>query len=142
MSIVIELTKGKEAKANDCDSHLSDWKWFATKAGYAARKSSRRWSNGKQKQIYMHHLVVGFPLNGLQVDHINGDGLDNRRENLRIVSCAENQRNQSAHRNGKDVGVGFLRGKWRAHLGSKHIGCFETKDEAKQARIEYLQSCR
>lgn len=45
----------------------------------------------------MHRLIMGFPVN-MEVDHINGDTLDNRRCNLRICTHAENMANRKIHR--------------------------------------------
>jgi len=59
--------------------------------GYAIIHS--RQSNGSYKRSYVHRLAVQPPV-GMCVDHKNGDKLDNSRENLRIVTTAENARNR------------------------------------------------
>jgi hypothetical protein len=49
---------------------------------------------GKKRHIYLSHLVVGGVPSGMAVDHINGDALDNRRENLRLCNDNQNQFNR------------------------------------------------
>ena len=72
-----------EAKVDVSDfDYLSQWKWKLHKNGYAYR-------NSRHGNIYMHRLILNPP-NGLETDHINLDRLDNRRENLRAVTHAEN----------------------------------------------------
>ena len=93
--------------------------------------------------IYMHHLVIGIPTDGLVVDHINGDGLDNRRVNLRFCTKAENCRNQVKRRKIKTSsrfkGVTWdkNRGKWLASITlnrKRHnLGRFTTEREAATA---------
>lgn len=77
------------------------------------------------------------------VDHINGDPTDNRVENLRKCSQAENLQNtlgvsKSRHLP-KGVGWHTLRGKWRAYIGqagkSQHLGLFSTPEQAHQAYL-------
>jgi len=71
--------------------HLSQWKWKATPLStgghrYAVRNTT---VNGKNTTVYLHRYVIGYV--GLDdVDHINHNSLDNRRENLRVVSRSTN----------------------------------------------------
>ncbi|PPD07167.1 MAG: Fis family transcriptional regulator [Hyphomicrobium sp.] len=78
------------------------------------------------------------------VDHVNGDGLDNRLVNLRLASHAENNRNCRTYRSNTSgiKGVSFHRtwNKWQAHIQTdgkqRFLGSFKTKDEAAQAYRE------
>jgi hypothetical protein len=83
---LIELTKCKFAKVSNTDfEFINSFNWhFAS--GYAARRKN-------SKSIYMHRVIVGIPI-GKEVDHINGDKLDNRRSNLRICTHLENHHNE------------------------------------------------
>jgi hypothetical protein len=89
--------------------------------------------HGKLPRIKLHHLVVGYPiLKGYEVDHINGDKLDNRRSNLRVVTHAENMKHQR-----RPLGRSGIRGivwdnesgKWRVRKGPR----FRSIEEAKNA---------
>lgn len=85
MTKSIPLTRGKIALFDDEDyEELSKYKWFITKV-YASRHSGN-------KTVYMHREIMKTPEN-METDHINGDVLDNRRENLRICTRQENARN-------------------------------------------------
>jgi hypothetical protein len=100
-----------------------------------------RAENGKA--IYMHLEIMSAP-DGMEVDHMNGNGLDNRRENLRLCTRAQNRMN-SVKRIGKSStfkGVYWHKNcrKWRASLkldGKEiHIGYFNTELEAAEAYDE------
>lgn len=96
----IPLTKGKVALVDDDDfAFLSQWKWCSDSKGYAFR-SEKRSETGrlKRKGIYLHRVVMGSP-EGKQIDHINGDILDNRKSNLRVASHSENMRNRKLQKN-------------------------------------------
>ena len=86
---LIPLTKGKVAIVDAADyDWLSSFKWAANqKPGgvYACR-------NVKRKNILMHRMIMNAPV-GKFVDHIDRNGLNNRRCNLRLCSFAENIRN-------------------------------------------------
>jgi hypothetical protein len=126
MSKIITLTKGKETIVDDEDfEELSKHKWFITKK-YASRHSP----NGF---IYMHRVIMKTP-DGMETDHINGDYLDNRHENLRICTTSENQRNKRIQANNtsgyKGVCWDKKNKKWCAQIKcngiSKKLGRFEN----------------
>lgn len=93
-----------------------------------------------KKIVMMHHLIMGKPPQGKDVDHINRDRSDNRLCNLRLVSRSVNLRN-SSNRRGKTSkfrGVYLSRGRWVARLSlanglSRHIGSFDSEIEAAKA---------
>lgn len=136
----IPLTKGLHAIVNDGDAkRLSHWKWSASKGSrtwYATRSEKK---NGKNVGISMHRFLMGEP-DGLEVDHRNGNGLDNRRRNLRILTHALNGANRTAanknNRTSGVVGVSWdaKNKKWFAYINRKgrmhFLGRFTRKLEA------------
>ena len=140
----ISLTKGKFTIVDDADlSWLSQWKWYAHRGGkskfYAARRE-------KGRTVLLHRELISVPA-GLEIDHIDGDGLNNRRENLRVVTHSQNLMNQGPRSN-KDsyssrfVGVSYSKAnkKWQAYIKAgdrqKHLGRFLTEELALKARQE------
>ena len=86
MSKQIPLSQGKFAAVDDADyDWLAKHKWTYDYKGYAMRRSAN-------VTIYMHRVVLNAS-GPVMVDHVNGDGLDNRRENLRIVIFGSGQFN-------------------------------------------------
>ena len=82
--------KTKEYKVDQNDVPLiNQFTWYLNPDGYW---SSGRNEEGKTKHYLMHRLIMNCP-KGLEVDHINGDKLDNRRSNLRICTRQQNARN-------------------------------------------------
>ena len=130
----VELTQNKKAIVDDKDFEwLSQWKWFYHN-GYAERSINfGKHPNGKQniKQIKMHRLIMGDDIP--MVDHINGDGLDNRRCNLRLATSTTNQQNRRVHYNKKFKGVNWHKriGMWQVSIRVdkqlKHIGYFDDE---------------
>jgi len=122
----IPLTQGKFALVDDDDfEYLSQWKWSVDGKGYAVRGCG----------IKMHRLIMGAPADFF-CDHINGVRLDNRKENLRLVTNKQNlwNRGKASNNTSGYKGVNFQNGKWHVSImasGIKyHFGCFETKEKA------------
>ena len=70
----------------------------------------------------------------LDVDHINGDRLDNRLENIRMVTRSENQRAyRGNYGRSKYRGVCLNGGRWRARILGEHLGAYGTEEEAAEA---------
>lgn len=140
------LSRGLEAIIDDDDYEaLAKFKWSAT-PGQKTFYAVRSFSKGKYKRgfILMHHQIMGErPFPRAEIDHINGNGLDNRKENLRWCTHAQNRRNESKKANSphrfKGVSYDKRRGKkpWRSHIRvngkQKFLGNFKTEEEAAQA---------
>lgn len=127
---------------NDDAERVLSLKWGLkerkqTRDGLVYFRSSY-WQDGKAKSIYLHRFILNAP-HGTIVDHINGNTLDNRRSNLRLVSVQDNTRNRKMDRRNKSGyrGVIFSYGKWRAYIrvDGKHVslGRFDNKMEAAMA---------
>lgn len=139
----IELTKGRCTLVDDdMFDYLIQWSWFCSYQGYAGRTDR----TGKQKTVLMHKVILPVP-EGFEVDHINGDSLDNRRENLRACRSHENQKNRSLNpRNtsgypGVDFNTYWKKYRARVFNKGKHInlGWFKTFEEAVEARKKGVQ---
>jgi hypothetical protein len=131
----IPLTQGAVAKVDDYDYEwLRRFRWHLQRSNKRI-SYARRYSNGKR--IAMQNELLS-PLPGFVVDHINHNGLDNRRANLRLCMQADNTRNSRPRRNSssKYKGVSFdkKRKKWRARIvrrGVKYfLGYFHNQIEA------------
>jgi hypothetical protein len=90
----IELTQGKFTLVDDADFEaLSAFKWCYSGNGYAARSFVK--PDGKRTLMTMHRQILEARA-GEQVDHIDGDPLNNQRRNLRIVQQSSNMQNVTA----------------------------------------------
>lgn len=136
---VIELTKGFAAIVDDEDfERLAQYRWCALIARYTVYAVR---NGGKLGFIYMHRFLIDAP-SGMEVDHKNGNGIDNRRSNLRLVTKAQNQHNSRLKRHNKlrVKGVTFIKktGKYhakvRANKKTVFSGYFDTVEAAKAAR--------
>lgn len=134
MSKLILLTQGKTAIVDDDRfEEVNKFKWYYCKR-YAVRDVH---VNGKKTSVYMHRLIANAP-DELEVDHINGDGTDNRKENLRLCTHAENSRNRRMQSNNTSgyKGVWFQESTGHfvaeTRLNGKKIslGSYRTAEEA------------
>jgi hypothetical protein len=101
MSKTIPLSQGMVVVVDDCDfSLVKNRKWCAVlqNGNYYAQTWQR--TNGRYTTKMMHRLILGAT-RGSVIDHINGNGLDNRRSNLRFCSFSENQWNRKPNKNSK-----------------------------------------
>lgn len=142
---VIELTRGKVTIVDAEDyEFLSQNKWYALRGPntwYAVREV--RTPEGKRTSEYMHRVIADAPAR-LSVDHVNSDGLDNRRSNLRLATHAQNCRNQRRPRTNKSGFKGVYWHKkakrWNAQIKAGqtrfHLGLFDTPEEAHAAYCE------
>ena len=146
MTKEILLTRGLVALVGDEDyEELNQYKWSAIKTRstcYATR--AYHFSKNKQKHIYMHRQILGLTDPKILTDHINHNGLDNRRENLRPVTNQQNHWNSLPKKGYK--GVQNINFRWASsikHDGKLiHLGVFGTPEEAakayNKAAIEYF----
>lgn len=134
--VKVPLTRGKFAVINSDDLELvMGFKWHITNLGYARTDF---WKP-QRGYIFMHRLIMPCP-QGLQVDHINGDRLDNRRENLRICTQAQNVAARLKTKNqthSKYKGIKRIRTKWSAVLRHRdkdiYLGMYDNELSAAKA---------
>lgn len=139
--IEIPLTQNKVTLVDKEFEHLKNYKWC-----YSNNKALRSaWDGRRHLNVLLHHAIIGFPLKG-EVDHINGNSLDNRLINLRIVSHRENMQNTKLQRDNlkasKYIGVhaspvksrGKLYHYWQARIRignkQKYLGNFKNEEDA------------
>lgn len=140
---IIKLTQNKLCLVDDEDFDiLNHFKWYADnhrrKAFYAARKGNN------QISIYMHRAILNIIDKKIIVDHIDGNGLNNCKSNLRICTIAENARNRDMNKNNTSGVKGVTYDKRNCvyrpfiNINCKHVtlrSC-KTLDEAIIIRIE------
>jgi hypothetical protein len=137
----VPLTRGLEAKIDAADAHLvAGFNWYANPKGrtaYAMRKDPTL------GHVSMHRVVMGA-LDSLPVDHIDGDGLNNRRVNLRAATVFQNNQNLRLGRHNtsgvKGVSWNTAKGKWWAEVMAqgqvRRLGYFARFEDACEARAK------
>lgn len=134
----IELTKGRVAIVDECDfAALNGFSWCAAgKADRLYAQTSYQGDGGKIIKVAMHRLIAMAP-KGMVVDHINGNTLDNRSCNLRVVTQQENTWNRRARGMSGLNGVKKIRDRWIAQIAPNGVeislGTYQTKEEAAAA---------
>lgn len=128
----IVLTQGKKALVDNDDYELlAAHNWYAAKRGYGfyAQRVSKR------KVVQMHRVVMNAK-KGEEIDHINGNTLDNRKGNLRKVTRSQNEWNRKKQSNNTSgyKGVIFSRDRYVARIKVLkkvyYLGAFKDKKEA------------
>lgn len=137
MTKSIPLTQGKVALVDDQDyERVSAFKWHFIK-GYAARNGR---VEARRKYIYMHREILDVP-DGIEVDHRNRNGVDNRRCNLRIATSSQNKMNEGKRKDNasgyRGVYLHHASGKWVAGIQVNkrrfHLGYFDSAEQAARA---------
>lgn len=134
---LLPLESGKLAKVDNRDFWvLACFDWYATGAGYAARIEQ---TEHGRRYVYMHRQILDAP-DGMDVDHVNHDTLDNRRSNIRLCTTSQNMANRKkvSHYRGRAPtsrfkGVSMERGRWLAMCLNRRLGLFATEEEAAHA---------
>lgn len=149
--IIIALRNGGESVVDVIDAELGSLKWYRLPHGYATGSLSRRHPTHPNKKIYLHRVVMARSIGrelkrGENVDHIDGDRLNNIRANLRIADKSQNQCNRPASRDCKSgfKGVsesGSLKNPWAARIRARvdgvskdiNLKLFPTAEDAARA---------
>lgn len=143
----IILTKGMKALVDDKDFEEVNkhfWRVFIPKGRGTTYAIRSKRVGGKMKIVLMHRQILGEP--GGITDHINNNGLDNRRGNLRVCTDSQNLMNsrwrRKPNKTSKYRGVSYYKplNKWHAYImvmyRNIHLGYFNTEEEAAKARAD------
>jgi len=148
----LTLTKGAVTLVDDEDfDELNNNKWCLSTNGYAHRSFDL---NRKRTHLYLHR-VIAKPSQGMEVDHINGDKLDNRKCNLRVCTSSQNKCNRVTRKKTVSGFKGVRRSgttsKWKAQINKDgvayNLGLFDDpaaafeayKEKAKELHGEYAK---
>lgn len=138
-SCQIQLTRGYFSIVDAADyDWLTQWKWHANDSKgrlvYAERNGG---VTDRERKIIMHRVITNAP-KGMEVDHRDGDGLNNRRSNLRLCTHSENMKNKSkvCNTSSQYKGVYWSRhaNKWKATITLNktaiHLGYYDKEHDA------------
>lgn len=137
----VALPSGHVALIDTGDLELiSTYRWFIRRSRGGLYVRGYPLGGPNVPDVHLHRLILGAP-DGAEVDHINRDGLDNRRANLRLVTRAQNVRNMGGQRRSrsgyKGVAWDARTSKWRAKIEidghAIHLGRFADAWDAAQA---------
>lgn len=105
---------------------VSKYTWHKTSNGYICNKN-------KSKYTVLHRLIMNPP-DGIDIDHINHDKCDNRKENLRFATRSQNLVNRRyKNKTGYRGVVSLPSGRFVAQIGDDYLGSYDTAEEASQA---------
>ena len=138
----IPLIKGFSALVDDEDYPLvSEYGWFPRVRKHTVYVECNMFlEDGKRHTVNLHRFIMK-PSSAQEIDHINHNGLDNRKSNLRVCLRAENAKNRSVNSNStsgyKGVCLHRASNKWQAYIGCdkkfRYLGLFTTAEDAARA---------
>lgn len=119
----------KQLVKNNTRSKIGDEAGYISSTGYLRLSINRK--------MYKVHRLIYLMKHGVMpefIDHIDGNRLNNNIENLREATKSQNQHNKNLQSNNtsgiKGVSLHKASGKWRAVINEKHLGLFDSKNEA------------
>jgi hypothetical protein len=137
----VPLTKGCEAAIDIADiPRVEAWSWTALEGRHTTYARRAVLVGSGYRTVYLHCAIWGETL-GLEIDHIDGNGLNNQRSNLRLATHSENMRNQRLSRNSSSglKGASWSKSnqRWQAQITIErkhcHLGFYDTPEEAHEA---------
>lgn len=146
----IKLTNGKYSLVSDSDFfELSKYKWWRTDRTSNQYAERSFWDKNKKRvrKVLMHRIIMGLKTGDKrQIDHIDGNGLNNQRTNLRICTLQKNQHNRRRQKNNtsgyKNITWVKETKKWRVAIDynnkTYNLGRYKNKMEAKKVRDIWL----
>ena len=141
MARLVKLTRGKFAVVDDSDfSEVSKHSWYAFSSKglwYAARKAGLADTDYRYRSIiFMHKQLLNT---NILVDHVDRDGLNNQRYNLRLATYGQNNANRTARGSSKYLGVQWdpSRQLWVARCKGVHLGRWSSEEAAAKAYDEF-----
>lgn len=139
MTIEIPLTQGKVALIDDADLALvSKYKWCVMNSRHTSYAMCAMPADNNRK-LYMHRIILSAPV-GIEVDHVNSNGLDNTRANIRLCTASQNRCNADHKSKRLYRGVRQSGPKWQAFIGWRkkqtYLGIYDTAEDAARSYDE------
>ncbi len=143
-TVTIQLTHGCKTIIDAVDADLAGVKWYAAPCNgifYAYRSIGPSSKKTSLHRVILQRMMGRALEKGEEVDHIDGNSLNNCRSNLRVATRKENTRNRriTSKNTSGYVGVGRAGRRWSSTIKfdgvSHHIGYFDTPEEAHEAYL-------
>lgn len=137
----LKITKGKIVLIDDEDfEKVSQYNWISREGRNTSYAKAHIGSWKDRKFIHLHNLIMNTPA-GCIVDHLDHNGLNNQKSNLRLCTNSQNSKNRTSWGKSKYLGVSPRRQKdkisWKAEINSenkrKYLGVFESEEAAANA---------
>lgn len=139
--------RGELVLVDECDLQaVRRHRWFVNRQKNASYVTATVRTGSKSRRILMHRMILRIRSSRFEGDHIDGNGLNNRRKNLRKVTHGQNQQNRrkSEGKSSRFKGVVRAGSKWQAQIKIRkklvRLGRFEREDDAARAYDEKARS--